>query len=58
MKKQIDLVIPRGGEQLQKNVSENATMPVLSGGIGVCHTYVEKRADLTKAVAIANNATA
>ena len=56
MKGGIDLVIPRGGEELQKSVADNATMPVLSGGIGVCHTYVEKSADITKAVAIANNA--
>lgn len=56
MKSDIDLIIPRGGEELQKNVADNATMPVLSGGIGVCHTYVEKKADLEMAVAIANNA--
>ncbi|MEE8419113.1 MAG: glutamate-5-semialdehyde dehydrogenase [Dehalococcoidales bacterium] len=56
MKSDIDLIIPRGGEELQKNVADNATMPVLSGGIGVCHTYVEKKANLEMAVAIANNA--
>lgn len=56
MKSDIDLIIPRGGEELQKNVADNATIPVLSGGIGVCHTYVEKRANLEMAVAIANNA--
>jgi glutamate-5-semialdehyde dehydrogenase len=52
----IDLIIPRGGVGLQKSVTENATMPVLSGGIGVCHTYVDKSADVAKAVAIAFNA--
>ncbi len=52
----IDLIIPRGGEQLIKSVSENATMPVISGGIGVCHTYVDESADVDKAVAIAFNA--
>ena len=52
----IDLIIPRGGAGLIKLVSENATMPVLTGGIGVCHTYVDKSADLSKAVAIAYNA--
>jgi glutamate-5-semialdehyde dehydrogenase len=52
----IDLIIPRGGAGLQKSVTENATMPVLSGGIGVCHTYVDKSADVAKAVAIAFNA--
>jgi glutamate-5-semialdehyde dehydrogenase len=52
----IDLVIPRGGAGLIKSVTENATMPVVSGGIGVCHTYVDRSADPDKAVAIAFNA--
>jgi len=56
MKGIIDLMIPRGGAGLIKLVSENAAMPVLSGGIGVCHTYVDKNADLNKAVDIAYNA--
>jgi glutamate-5-semialdehyde dehydrogenase len=56
MKDIIDLMIPRGGAELIKLVSENAAMPVVTGGIGVCHTYVDKRADLKKAVAIAYNA--
>jgi len=52
----IDLIIPRGGAGLIKLVTENAAMPVVSGGIGVCHTYVDRRADVDKAVAIAFNA--
>jgi len=52
----IDLIIPRGGAGLINFVRENATMPVISGGIGVCHTYVDKSADTDKAVAIAYNA--
>lgn len=56
MKGAIDLIIPRGGSGLIKLVSENAAMPVVTGGIGVCHTYIDKSADLTKAVAIAYNA--
>jgi glutamate-5-semialdehyde dehydrogenase len=52
----IDLIIPRGGAGLIKSVSENATMPVVTGGIGVCHTYVDKTADIQKAVAIVYNA--
>jgi glutamate-5-semialdehyde dehydrogenase len=56
MKGTIDLMIPRGGAELIKLVSENAAMPVLTGGIGVCHTYVDKSADMNKAVAIAYNA--
>jgi len=52
----IDLIVPRGGAGLIKFVSENANMPVVTGGIGVCHTYVDRSADLDKAVAIAYNA--
>ncbi len=52
----IDLIIPRGGAGLIKLISENAAMPVVSGGIGVCHTYIDKSADVAKAVAIAFNA--
>jgi glutamate-5-semialdehyde dehydrogenase len=58
MKGIIDLMIPRGGADLIKLVSENAAMPVVTGGIGVCHTYVDKSADLNKAVAIVYNAKA
>ncbi len=52
----IDLMIPRGGAGLIKLVRDNAAMPVVAGGIGVCHTYVDKSADVNKAVAIAFNA--
>ncbi len=56
MKDTIDLLIPRGGASLIKSVAEKAAMPVITGGIGVCHTYVDKSANLNKAVAIAYNA--
>jgi len=52
----VDLIVPRGGAELIQFVSENAAMAVVSGGIGVCHTYVDRSADVTKAVAIADNA--
>ncbi len=52
----IDLIIPRGGAGLIKSVAENATMPVVTGGIGVCHTYVDKAADIKMAVNIVYNA--
>ena len=52
----IDLMIPRGGAGLINSVKENAAMPVVSGGIGVCHTYIDKNADIQKAVAIVYNA--
>ena len=56
MNQYIDLMIPRDNVELIKFVAENARMPVVTGGIGVCHTYVDKTADLKKAVAIAYNA--
>ncbi|MBN1374693.1 MAG: glutamate-5-semialdehyde dehydrogenase [Dehalococcoidia bacterium] len=56
MKDYIDLVIPRGGASLIKFVKENAAMAVVAGGIGVCHTYVDKTADIDKAVVIIFNA--
>jgi glutamate-5-semialdehyde dehydrogenase len=52
----IDLMIPRGGEPFVKFVIRNAAMPVVAGGIGVCHTYVDRTADIKKAVAIVFNA--
>ncbi len=56
MRDTIDLIVPRGGAELINYVAQNATMPVVTGGIGVCHTYVDSSADLDKAVAIAYNA--
>ena len=52
----VDIVVPRGGAELINFVAENARMPVLTGGVGVCHTYVDRDADLAKAVAIVTNA--
>ena len=56
LKQYIDLIVPRGGSGLIKFVAETATMPVVTGGIGVCHTYVDNAADISKAVAIVYNA--
>jgi glutamate-5-semialdehyde dehydrogenase len=52
----IDLIVPRGGSGLIKFVAETAVMPVVTGGIGVCHTYIDRSADPAKAVAIVYNA--
>jgi glutamate-5-semialdehyde dehydrogenase len=52
----IDLLIPRGGPGLIAMVRENATMPVVSAAAGVCHTYVDRAADLAMAVNVVNNA--
>ena len=56
MNKYIDLLVPRGGASLVRFVAENATMPAVTGGIGVCHTYVDRAADLKMAVEIVHNA--
>ncbi|MBI2916616.1 MAG: glutamate-5-semialdehyde dehydrogenase [Chloroflexi bacterium] len=56
MKDCIDLVVPRGGAGLIKFVAENAAMPVVTGGVGVCHTYVDRAADLDKALKVVHNA--
>jgi glutamate-5-semialdehyde dehydrogenase len=56
MREYIDLMIPRGGEGFIKFVIENARMPVVAGGIGVCHTYIDLTADMGKAVPIVCNA--
>jgi glutamate-5-semialdehyde dehydrogenase len=52
----IDLIIPRGGSGLIRSVAAKATMPVVTGGIGVCHTYIDKSADIKMAVDIVYNA--
>ena len=56
MKEQIDLLVPRGGASLIKFIAERAAMPVVTGGVGVCHAYVDQTADLDKAVNIIFNA--
>lgn len=52
----VDVLIPRGGAGLIRTVVENATVPVIETGVGNCHTYVDKAADLNMAVEIAENA--
>jgi len=52
----IDLMVPRGGSDLIRRVRDEAKMPVVAGGIGVCHTYVDDSADLQMAVDIVVNA--
>jgi glutamate-5-semialdehyde dehydrogenase len=56
MNQYIDLVIPRGGSGLIEFVKNNSSIPVVAGGVGVCHTFVDKAARLDEAVAIAFNA--
>ncbi|MDR2436873.1 MAG: glutamate-5-semialdehyde dehydrogenase [Endomicrobium sp.] len=52
----IDLLIPRASEEFVNFVKKNATVPVLSHGKGLCHTYIDKNADIDMAVNIAVNA--
>ena len=52
----IDLMIPRGSAELVSFVGQNAKMPAITGGIGVCHTYVDADADLDNALKIVVNA--
>lgn len=52
----VDVIIPRGGAALHQFCREHATIPVITGGIGVCHVYVDARADLAKVVPIVHNA--
>ena len=52
----IDLLIPRGGKGLISTCVQNATVPVIETGTGICHIYVDKYADLEKAINIVDNA--
>jgi glutamate-5-semialdehyde dehydrogenase len=52
----IDMIIPRGGAALHQFAIDNASVPVITGGIGICHVYVDSAADLTKVIPIAVNA--
>ena len=51
----VDVLIPRGGKDLVRLVGENAKMPVIKHLSGLCHLYVDKDADLDKALRIADN---
>ena len=52
----IDLLIPRGGAGLIRSCIENATVPCIETGTGICHIYIDKTADIDKALKIVNNA--
>jgi glutamate-5-semialdehyde dehydrogenase len=52
----VDVIIPRGGAALHQFCREKATIPVITGGIGVCHVFVDKAADMAKVVPIVHNA--
>jgi glutamate-5-semialdehyde dehydrogenase len=52
----VDVVVPRGGQNLIKYVRENATVPFIETGAGVCHTFVDESAKLAKAAGVIFNA--
>jgi glutamate-5-semialdehyde dehydrogenase len=52
----IDMIIPRGGPGLHRFAIENATIPVITGGLGICHVYVDEGADPDKVLPIVYNA--
>ncbi|MTC72568.1 glutamate-5-semialdehyde dehydrogenase [Providencia sp. wls1914] len=52
----VDMLIPRGGAGLHKLCREQSTIPVITGGIGVCHTFVDDSVDFDKALSVITNA--
>jgi glutamate-5-semialdehyde dehydrogenase len=56
MDQYVDLIIPRGGEGLIRYISENATVPVVKHDKGLCHVYIDRDADIDKAISIMINA--
>jgi glutamate-5-semialdehyde dehydrogenase len=54
--KYVDIIIPRGGNSLHRLCREQATIPVITGGMGICHVFVDESADLARAVDIVENA--
>ncbi|MGO2333366.1 glutamate-5-semialdehyde dehydrogenase [Providencia sp.] len=52
----IDMLIPRGGAGLHRLCREQSTIPVITGGIGVCHTFVDESVDFDKALSVIVNA--
>ncbi len=56
MNQYIDVLIPRGGKGLKKFIIENATIPVIETGAGICHIFVDETGDISKALPIIENA--
>ncbi len=52
----VDLIIPRGGAQLHSYCRANSTIPVITGGMGICHLYVDSSADLEALLPVVRNA--
>lgn len=56
MDKEIDLIIPRGSQEMIDNIIENSKIPVIRNGKGLCHTYIDSPCDIDMAVKIIKNA--
>jgi glutamate-5-semialdehyde dehydrogenase len=56
MKEYVDVIVPRGGKSLIERISAEATIPIIKHLHGVCHVYIDDKADLDKAVKVAFNA--
>jgi len=56
MKKYVDVIIPRGGKSLIERVSQEAQIPIIKHLDGICHVYIDDKANLEKAVTVAFNA--
>jgi glutamate-5-semialdehyde dehydrogenase len=52
----VDIVIPRGGESLHRFCRENSRIPVITGGVGICHIFIDESADIEKALPVIHNA--
>lgn len=52
----VDMIIPRGGAGLHELCKQHSTIPVIVGGVGVCHTFVEESADQNQALLVIDNA--
>ena len=56
MDRYLDMIIPRGGAGLHEFCRQNSRIPVITGGIGICHLYVDRSADLAASVEVIRNA--
>ena len=56
MHKYVDMLIPRGGAALHQYCRENSTIPVITGGIGICHLFVDQSADIPRSIQVIQNA--
>ncbi|PJG82585.1 glutamate-5-semialdehyde dehydrogenase [Caviibacterium pharyngocola] len=52
----VDMIIPRGGAKLHELCKQHSTIPIIIGGVGVCHTFVEQSADQERALSVIANA--